>query len=79
MGGNIISTIQSSSVNGTLYVDFKCPSNGECIALSKKCDGIADCEDGYDELNDCDLCISGKFLHQFNTSVVEGSALRELD
>ena len=35
---------------------FQCPSNGLCIPQSSHCDGTRDCDDGYDEIHDCNLC-----------------------
>ena len=28
----------------------RCPSTGECFELHRKCDGMFDCSDGYDEM-----------------------------
>ena len=53
---------QFCTLNGCLYRAtfdnnmFKCPSNGKCISQSSHCDGSRDCDDGYDEVYDCNLC-----------------------
>ncbi len=37
--------------------------NGSCISLEKRCDGVADCEDKFDEMN-CAVVIVDKDLYQ---------------
>ena len=40
-------------------------SNGSCISLQKRCDGVADCNDKFDEMN-CEVVIIDKDLYQKN-------------
>ncbi len=44
--------------------EFGC-KNGSCISLDKRCDGVADCDDKFDEKN-CEVVIIDKDLYQKN-------------
>jgi hypothetical protein len=44
--------------------EFGC-TNGSCISLEKRCDGVADCDDKFDEMN-CAVVIIDRDLYQKN-------------
>jgi hypothetical protein len=44
--------------------EFGC-TNSSCISLEKRCDGVADCDDKFDEMN-CAVVIIDRDLYQKN-------------